>query len=137
MNAECSGRLLFVCKNHLRAFILPRLQVGLASVLAHILFASLDGRKLLTLDLTSLLNRLGKVTLAFDAANLGHVRVSLDESLVVLQFGSLACALDSTAVRGLGTPETNIAIVRSRQNILAIRSELGRENTVFVISQFL
>ena len=126
---------MFVCKNHLRAFILSLFQIGLASVLAHVLLASLDGSKLFSLDLTSLLNRLGQVTLSLDATNFRHMRVSLNESLVVLQLGSLTCALDSTAVRGLSTPETNIAIVRSRQDILAVWGELGRENTKFIVSR--
>lgn len=106
--------LLLSSKNHLLALVLPRLQIGLAGVLAHVLLASLDGRKLLTLDLTSLLNRLGQVALPLDATDFGHVGVSLDEGLVIFQLAALASALDSTTVRGIGTPEANITIVRSR-----------------------
>jgi hypothetical protein len=51
------------------------------------------------------------VTLAFDAADLRHVSVTLDQSLVVLQFRALTSTLDAAAVRCVGAPQTNVAIV--------------------------
>jgi hypothetical protein len=104
-------------------------------VLAHILLASLNSTKFLTLDLTSLLNRLGQVALPLDATDFGHVGVSLDKCLVVFELGTLTSTLDTAAVGGLGTPETNITIVRPRQHIFVIRCEFGRENTRFIISK--
>lgn len=51
------------------------------------------------------------MTLAFDAANFGHVGVSFDQGLVILQLGTLAGTLDSTAVGCIGAPETNVTVV--------------------------
>lgn len=110
---EKSGILLLAGKDHLLTFALSSLQVCLSGVLPHVFLAPLDSAKLLTLDLTSLLNRLGEMALAFDAANFGHMSVSLDQCLVVLQLRSLTSALNSTTIGGVGTPQANVAIVRS------------------------
>jgi hypothetical protein len=80
-------------------------------MLANILLAPLDSRKLFILDLTSLLNGPWHVTLALDPFNLRHMRIPLDKSLIVLQLRPLAGTLDSTAVRGIGTPQSNVSII--------------------------
>ena len=70
------------------------------------------------------------MTLALDSSDLGHVRVSVNQSLVVLQLGPLASTLDSTAVGGIGTPESDVAIVRSREDVLVVGCEFGGEDTM-------
>lgn len=74
------------------------------------------------------------MTLALDAANVGHVGVSFDQGLVILQLGALAGTLDSTAVGRIGTPETNVTVVRSREHVFAIRCEFCGEHTITKIS---
>jgi hypothetical protein len=70
-------------QHHLLSLALPRHRPLLA-VLSHILFLALDRFDFLALDLASLLDCLGQVTMPFDASNLWHVCISSDESLIIL-----------------------------------------------------
>jgi hypothetical protein len=51
--------------------------------------------------------------------------ISAYESIIIFKFLSLSGALNAAPRRSFRTPETNIAVVRTRKNILIIWSELG------------
>lgn len=95
-----------------------------------VILTALNRRQFFSLDLRRLLDGLRHMTLALDSSDLGHVRVSINQSLVVLQLGPLTSTLDSTAVGGIGTPESDVAIVRSREDVLVVGGELGGEDTI-------
>lgn len=91
---------------------------------------TLNRRQFFSLDLRRLLDGLRHMTLALDSSDFGHVRVPINQSLVVFQLGPLTSTLDSTAVGGIGTPESDVAIVRSREDVLVVGGELGGEDTI-------
>lgn len=122
--------LLLICQNHLFTLMLLLLQSTLLSVLPNVVFSSLDRSQLFSLDFSSLLNSLRHMTLAFDSPDLGHVRVSVDQSLVILQLRPLTSALDSAAVGSVGTPKSDVSIVRAGENVFVVGGELGGEDTV-------
>lgn len=82
--SQGTGGLLLFAQDHLLALAASLRQCILLRVLANVLLASLDRHELLPLDLPSLHDRLGHVALALDPADLGHVRVPLDQCLIVL-----------------------------------------------------
>lgn len=90
--------LLFIRQNHLLALVSLARQSTLLSVFPNVVLTPFDGRQLFTLDLRSLLNGLRHVALSFDPSDLRHMRVSVDEGLVVLQLRALSSTLDSAAV---------------------------------------
>lgn len=108
---ECLNTLLLLRQDHLLTLMLLLRQSSLLSVLPNIVFTSLNRRQLISLDLSSLLNSLRHMALAFDSPNLGHVRVPVDQGLVILQLRALTSALDSAAVGSIGTPKSDVAIV--------------------------
>lgn len=59
------------------------------------------------------------------------MRVSLDEGLVVFQFGPLTGTLDATAVGCIATPEPDIAIIRPGKYVFIVGRKLGGENTAW------
>ena len=79
-------------------------------MLALVLLAPLDGRQLVALDLARLLDNLGHVAVAPYAFDLGEVRVTLCERLVVLESLSLPRRLDGASLRGVGAPEADVAL---------------------------
>ena len=105
-------------------------QSVLLGVPPDVILTTLNRRQFFSLNLRCLLNSLRHMTLALDSSDLGHVRVSVNQSLVVLQLGPLASTLDSTAVGGIGTPESDVAIVRSREDVLVVGGEFGGEDTM-------
>lgn len=105
-------------------------QSTLLSVSPNVILTPLDGSQFFPLDLRRLLNGLRHMTLALDSPDLRHMRVSVDQGLVVLQLRALASTLDPAAIRSISTPETNIAIVRAREDVFVIGGEFSRENTV-------
>lgn len=136
LSARCSRwtvqaeHLLLLGQDHLLALALSLGQVLLLGVLAHVLLASLDRHQLLPLDLARLLDRLRHVTLASDSADFRHVRVSLDQGLVVLELGPLTSALYTAAVGCVCAPKSDVAIVGAGQDVLVIGGKLGGEDTV-------
>lgn len=104
-------------------------------MLPDILFSSLHSGQLFSLDLAGLLDSLRQMPVTSDPSDLRHVCVSLDQSLVVFQLLSLAGALDSTPVGSIGTPNSDVAVIRTREDILVIRREFGRENSTRAVSQ--
>lgn len=105
-------------------------QSTLLSVSPNVILTPLDGSQFFPLDLRRLLNGLRHMTLALDSPDLRHMRVSVDQGLVVLQLRALASTLDPAAIRSISTPETNIAIVRAGEDVFVIGGEFSRENTV-------
>lgn len=124
-----NNTLLLLRQDHLFTLVLLLRQSSLLSVLPNIVFTSLNRRQFISLDLSSLLNSLRHMALAFDSPDLGHVRVSVDQGLVVLQLRALTSALDSAAVGSVGTPKSDVAIVGAGEDVLVVGSKLGREDT--------
>lgn len=102
--SQGAGGLLLFAQDHFLALTASLGQRILLCVLADVLVAPLERHELLPLDLPSLHDWLGHMALALDSANLGHVRVALDQRLIVLELCALAAALDAAAVGGLGAP---------------------------------
>lgn len=127
--------LFLVGQDHLLTLAASLRQSILLGMLPHVLLASLKSIDLLSLDLTSLLDGSRHMTLASDSLDLGHVRVSLDQSLVVLELRALTGTLDSTAIRRIGTPQADVAVVRAGEEILVVGRELGGENTALYESE--
>lgn len=124
-----NNALLLLRQDHLLTLVLLLRQSSLLSVLPNIVFTSLNRRQLISLDLSSLLNSLRHMALAFDSPDLGHVGVSVDQGLVVLQLRALTSALDSAAVGSVGTPKSDVAIVGTGEDVLVVGGKLGREDT--------
>lgn len=86
--------LLLGCENHLFT-LAPARHSALLAMLPNILLSSFDGRKLLSLDLSCFIDGLRQMTMTLDSSDLRHMRVSLDQCLIVLELLPLACALDA------------------------------------------
>ncbi|KAH3666274.1 hypothetical protein OGAPHI_004463 [Ogataea philodendri] len=65
------------------------------------------------------------MSVSLDSSDLRHVSVPFLQLLIVLQFVSKSRGLWSSTLVGLGTPDTNVSLIRSRENVLAIHRELG------------
>lgn len=102
--------LLLPRQYHLFSLTPPLLKL-LPGVLAFILLLSLDALELVLLNLRRLLDHGGNVAMASDAANLGHVAVALDQGVVVLESLALAGGFDALALRGVGAPQPDVAVV--------------------------
>lgn len=122
--------LLLLRQDHLLTLMLLFRQSTLLSVLPNIVFTSLNRSQLISLDLSSFLDSLRHMALAFDSPDLWHVRVPVDQGLVVLKLRALTSALDSAAVGSVRTPKSDVAIVRAGENVFIVGGKLGREDTV-------
>ena len=67
-------------------------------MLSDVFLLALDGTKLVSLDVASLLDGLGHVSVSFDPLDLGHVGVASDQGLVVLYLLLLPGRLDAGSV---------------------------------------
>lgn len=104
-------RSLLSGQDHSLALALPRRKLALLGVLPDILLTPLNGIQFFSLNLTGLLNRLRHMALTPYPSDLRHMRVSLDQRLVIFQFRSLAGTLHSTAIGCVAAPEPDIAII--------------------------
>lgn len=86
--------LLLSRENHLFT-LAPAWHSTLLAMLANILLSSFDGRKLLSLDIGCFLDGLRQMTMTLDSSDLRHMRVSVDQCLVVLELLPLARTLDA------------------------------------------
>lgn len=98
-----------------------------------ILVPPLDALDLIALDLTGLLQHLRNVTMTLDAANLGHVLEALDEGLVVLEGLSVPGRLDALALRGVGAPEADVAVVGAGEDVLGIGRPAGGHDALHAL----
>lgn len=126
-------RLLFSRQDHLLT-LAATWHRALLAMLPDVLLSSLESGQFFSLDLASLLNGLRQMSVTSYTSDLRHVRVSLDQSLVVFKLLSLAGALDRAPVRGIGTPDSDVAVVRTGEDVLVIRRPFGRENSIRVVS---
>lgn len=86
------------------------LLVLLVRVLPLVLFSPLDGRQLLALDLARLLDHLGQVPVAADAADLGQVRVPVHQRAVVFERLPLLGRLDTASFGRVRAPQPDITL---------------------------
>lgn len=119
--------LFFRSQNHLFSFTVS-FHGSFLAVSSHVFLFALDGFQFFGFDLSCFLHRLGGPSMAFDAFDLGHVRVPSDQSLVILELLPLSSRFDSSAVRSICPPQSDVAIVRPRKDIIVVRSKGGRED---------
>lgn len=129
---SCLLSLLFPCQNHFFSFVSPSLKL-LLGMPTFVLLTPLDTLELLTLDLGSLLHNLGYVAMPLDAADLGHVPVALRQGLVVLEGLAVAGGLDAFSLRGIRPPDSDVAVVGPRQDILGVGGPFDREHALHTL----
>lgn len=125
LSRRCS-LLIDLGQNHLLPLRLPPV-LALARVLPFVLLSPLDRRQFLSLDLAGLLDDLGNMTMSLDASNLGHVAVPLDQRFVVFEGLTLLGRFDAASLGRIGSPETNVAVVGSAQEVFGIGGPGGSE----------
>ena len=89
-------------------------------MLALVLLPALDRLDLLALDLAGLLDLLRHVSVPADATDLGHVLVALLEGLVVFLLLALRGGFDARSGRGVGAPETHVAVVGAGEHVVVV-----------------
>lgn len=92
----------------------------LLGVLPLVLLSPLDSLQLLGLDLAGLLDNLGDMSVSLDATDLRHMCISLCQGFAVLQCLSLLRGLDTTSFRGIGAPQSDVAVVGARENVFRV-----------------
>ena len=125
LSRRCS-LLIDLGQYHLLPLRLPPL-LALARVLPFVLLSPLDRRQFLSLDLAGLLDDLGKMTMSLDAPNLGHVAVPLDQRFVVFEGLTLLGGFDAASLGRIGSPETNVTVIGSAQEVFGIGGPGGSE----------
>ena len=91
---------LFSSKDHLLP-LSPSWNLSLLTMLPFVFYPLLDGSKLLSLDLSSLLDLLRHMPVPLDPLDLRHMAVPLLERIVVLHTLSLSRRLDALPLRGI------------------------------------
>ena len=120
--------LFFGCQNHLLS-LTPTRDRALLAMLPLVLLSSFDRVNFFSFDLASFLDGFGNMTMTFDTADFWHMTISGFQSLVILKLLALARRLYIGPGRGVRSPQPYIPIVRSSQDVLAVGSEFGREDS--------
>ena len=79
---------------------------------------SLNRLQLLTLNLPRLLDRLWNMSMSLYPSDLRHMFISLHKRPVVFQFLTLARGFDTFAFRSVRTPETDVTVVGTSEEVL-------------------
>lgn len=98
-----------------------------------ILHPPLHRLQFLALDLPGLLDLFRHPPVPGYPAYLRHMLIPLLQRVVVLQLLPLSRALDARAGVRLGAPQTHIAVVAAREDVVRVRSEAGAEDALHAL----